>query len=212
MCEESLHQSPILEVYMLLRGIGRTIEFARCVLFAATVAATPLSAQTAVEIAVPSPTGDSKIASLVRVEFDRFKQQTVASLELPPVRASTADGRSFTTLRPSAHFVYKGETPQVPDFVLLMVQSRSAQWEYLRCHDLLFLVDGKPFETPAADHDGRVLRPGVGETVTVMLPPAALIAMANATKVEAKLCRDEFEFDQQARLAFRELASRMKSQ
>lgn len=65
-------------------------------------------------------------------------------------------------------------------------------WKYLRCHRVNWLIDGQPLETEEAKHDGSVERYGVNEIVQQPLTIDQMRAIGAASKVEYRICDDEF--------------------
>jgi hypothetical protein len=76
--------------------------------------------------------------------------------------------------------------------VLVSVNRSSSEWQYLRCHTLDFLADGRPVPLPEARHDGNVRSGGVYESVQVHVPVDTLERLARAATVRGRVCADEF--------------------
>lgn len=144
---------------------------------------------------------DSAGTGTVEVEYDRFKNQTTATLRIPNV----GSGFALTAL-----YSMPGDTPSPPENVVVMLSASSNDWQYLRCYNVDMLVDGRPIQTGKVDHDGRVGRGYVLEFITFELPTADFIKLANASTADLRVCRTEFKLLSPDFRAFRDLASRMK--
>jgi hypothetical protein len=135
-------------------------------------------------------------------EYDRFKDQTVVTLR--PRGAEFLRGRSLAW-----SYLFSGNEPALPEVVLLTVFSGGDTWKYIDCHDLSILVDDNHAMNLPSDWDGQVEDNGdVGEWVMVGLAIDEFLEIVNATKVELKLCNDEFALSSDQMEALRDVASR----
>lgn len=164
---------------------------------------------------VPAPTRDTSIdiplqntykhTSTITEEYDRFKKETVITMY-----SSLADSFKGRPHGLVVIYSYPGEKAQIPDKVEIGFSSTYEDWTYLRCHDLTFLIDGEPVSV-RSEHIGDVLSGGsVAETVIGFLTPQIFLQMANAKKLEGKICNDEFVFSESQMEALRDTASRMR--
>lgn len=69
----------------------------------------------------------------------------------------------------------------------------NSTWKYLRCKQLVFLLDGRPYPIDAW-HDGKVDRRSVQESFTMALTPEQVNDLAAAQMIEFKACNDERKF------------------
>lgn len=135
--------------------------------------------------------------SALLVEEDEFTQQTRATVrdEMPP------HGFTVSLLT---------QLPGAAEFGAMLVFSRgSADWRYLRCHHVDMLVDGQPLALTDEEHDGRVLRGGVSEHVSVRLDGAALQVLLAAREVRARICADAWTFTPRMMAGFVELRAHL---
>lgn len=116
-------------------------------------------------------------------EYDRFKDTTTIT---------AASKYRQKPLKTSFIVSANGKGPVKDDIVILTAHSTSPDWQYLRCHQLDFLVDGEPFSPGETKHTGRVGRGYVSEHVTARMSWDAFVKLSAAKKVEGRLCRTEF--------------------
>jgi hypothetical protein len=116
----------------------------------------------------------------VTTETDRFTQSSIISYVNP-----TKD--TFNQLNFMIHAVHKGNESTAR----LTFYSNSENWKYLDCHDLKWLVDGKPLDLPTAYHKGSVQRRGVAESISQAITSEQLIQMGSAHTVDYRLCSNE---------------------
>jgi len=160
------------------------------------------SSGAAPHLAIP-PRGEySHSAQISEQVCDKFKDYCTTTL----------DGIHLTDgLELSFYFVYpppKIRTP--PKTVTIMLTRSGDDWEYLKCHDLTFLLDGHVRLPVDSEHDGDVLSSGgVIEFITVDLPRATFLRIALAKKVALKLCLTEAELSEDDQRGLLDLASRM---
>ena len=136
----------------------------------------------------------------IEVENDRFTGRRSVSNTVSP-----AKGDLKTPIR--VFKVAQEKTGQVTYGAIFMTIAR--EWRYLNCHPFDWLVDGepmKPIEPPA--HRGEVMREGtvsVLEVVYMGLSRAQFQQLADAQKVEYRICRDEFQLTEEDLLGVREV-------
>ena len=124
----------------------------------------------------------------IEVENDRFTGKRSVSNTVSP-----AKGDLRTPIR--VFKVAQEKTGQVTYGAIFMTVAR--EWRYLNCHSFDWLVDGEPMKPiePAA-HRGEVMRGGsvsVLEVVYMGLSRDQFQQLADAQKVEYRICRDEFQ-------------------
>ncbi len=123
-----------------------------------------------------------------KVSYDRFKDRTEVSASKPGVNLE-----GFNLLW-SATFPGQDLVSRAPARLIIMTSSK--EWQYLRCHDVNILVDGKPAAVGANKHQGEVQRGYVVESVFVEVPEATMDKLARAASIEMRLCRTEYRFDE----------------
>ncbi len=138
------------------------------------------------------------------VEFDRFTNRTEVSL-----RDMSFGNPEQGVFELTAFYSMVGKQPSKPRQVHFMLSKRSTTWEYLHCHNVDLLVDGRAIPVEAS-HDGRVGDGYVLEFVEFDLPLASFLRLTTASKVEARVCRTELAIGILQMSALRNLASRMK--
>lgn len=136
----------------------------------------------------------------VAAEYDRFRNNTVVTAE-----TELQNGLKLRVL-----YVSDGQTTTRPGSIGLTLISDSRDWEYLRCHHLNFLVDGKPFPVGEVDHDGTVGRGYVLEYINIEMPVARFTQLARASRVEGRICNTEFSLREEQLQLLRDLANRTK--
>ncbi len=141
----------------------------------------------------------------IKEEFDRFKNTTEVSL-LPDYgeMISAEQGALFV------FYSYAEKTPRPPSVVGIGFWSVNDNWEYLRCHNLIFLVDGAPLAVET-QHEGEVMSGNVSESVIGQIGIRDFLTLVGAQSIEGKLCNTEFKLTTEQREALRDVASRMKT-
>jgi hypothetical protein len=141
---------------------------------------------------------------IVESKYDEFKKQNVVTYQAYVLHKDSGVG-SGGTARTAAGLPLQYElrllaVKEQPEVVGIQILSESKDWVYLKCHTLDLLVDGNPLSAGETDHDGDTgIRtstgdPGVRETITAVLPPAAVVQMAGAKEIRGRLCGDEWSF------------------
>jgi len=154
------------------------------------------------------PRGTYKHTYTVTEEFDRFGDKTVVVLPPQPweiwkERPPGPGGLQVT-------YSYPGTAPTLPSEVYLGLVSLVDTWQYLDCHNLTLLLDGRVRMPLKAEHDGRVWAGSLRETVYGILSVNEFLQIVNAKKVEGQLCNTEFVLSTDQMEALRDLASRMQ--
>jgi hypothetical protein len=82
------------------------------------------------------------------------------------------------------------------DAGILMIDSLSDDWTYLRCHRIDLLADDAPVPLAGeTNHEGTILpNAQVEEHVSVAMTATAMDQIAHASKLEARICQDELSF------------------
>jgi hypothetical protein len=129
----------------------------------------------------------------LQVRHDKFTQTKSISTQGAAVfPVNNYDGVNYpASFRPnisiSALAYYKGDSlTEVSDRVLLSIRCMSTDWQFLRYHDLWFMVDGEGmrFET---DHDGSVGGGYVTESISTWIPTDTFKRIVAAPQVEGKI-------------------------
>ena len=136
-------------------------------------------------------------------EFDRFTSTTNVLLKPDFDEADGEPGSLFVL------YSYEGEGPTPPATVEFSFYSSHDGWKYLKCHSLYFLLDGEKQMAVDTDHRGNVGKGYVTEFVSATFTLKDFLAIVNSTKVEGRLCNDEFKFSLNQMSALRDFASRM---
>lgn len=144
----------------------------------------------------------------VKTTYDRFKDRTNIVAARP-----VDDVAAFGGLHLVWQANYTGQAIQTkPSEIAFAVMSGNRSWEYLRCHDVAFLADGKPVITGKSTHNGRVLKGFVHETVITPVSAASLEQLRRAQKIEMQLCRKEHAFDEKDVQVLREFVTSITPQ
>lgn len=138
---------------------------------------------------------------------DRFtgERKLVYSATIPPGRIDLS--KPAFTLRA---VVKDGVSKVGATFLFASVSNRQgSSWRYLRCHNIDWLVDGKPVTMGETLHQGDVVRGGVMETIGQFVPTEAVAKIGMAQRVEYRVCQDEFYLTGEDIAAFKEFAVRL---
>lgn len=137
----------------------------------------------------------------VTSKYDRFKNRT----EVTSSKEGVSSGTGMLNLMWG--FRYPGEKMQArPGNVEFIIFVFNKSWEYLRCHSVAFLADGKPVSVEGSKHSGDVRQGFIVETIIANLRADAVSQLANAQKVEMQICRTEYTFDDGDMKVLREFA------
>ena len=122
------------------------------------------------------------------INYDRFKNRTELSVKVDvPTHGSGFQSDSVWI----EAIVKAGKL----DLLRFDFWHGADAWKYLNCHDISFLVDGKPFEPAGTDFGSQMSGSLTIEIVYVALTREQLAAWAAAQKIEFRVCRDEHTFD-----------------
>jgi hypothetical protein len=122
----------------------------------------------------------------IQIKYDRFKDKTTVQTDPKKTRG--------TKFQPALVLIgsYGGQSPSKPGVCDLALALQASSWEYLRCHSVACLADGKPVELPPPKHDGHVRRGYVLEFIIMMVPFNTIEQLSKSEKVELKICNTEF--------------------
>jgi hypothetical protein len=124
------------------------------------------------------------------VKFDRFKGITKIDMPLSYAEKSATVGVPQHALSIFGMFYAESKN----DGVGLAVVNYTSDWHYLQCHEIDFLLDGKPFAPVAKPiSNSNVLQAGLlAEHFFIPLTRQELETLTSAKKVEWKICNDEY--------------------
>jgi|GEM_PF-4278942 len=143
---------------------------------------------------IKRPTGDKRLGRGVERQ-DRFRQQRW--LEWRDAFVNTGKGgRDGLLVTASALIADRGQTLSSADAVVeLQFQRWPVPAKLSACSEMIFLADGVTVEPSSVEFSGGRL--------SGQLDFATVAVLANAAKVEGRLCADEFAFDAQHQQRFR---------
>jgi hypothetical protein len=137
----------------------------------------------------------------VSTESDRFTGQTTFTTHLK--------AELNKPLRPMVRATIKKDGSFEGGMVILSGAYHG--WQYLRCHDTHWLLDGKPISLITEMHDGSVMDGGyVSDLIAQPMTLADLRKFAAAQKVEFEVCHDAGEFTPSEMQDLRDLVARLK--
>src|SRR5580693_5673701 len=161
-------------------------------------AAPPLPARAPAEAAPPEPPTTSAFCegNRVSVEEDRFSGETTMKTPL---------AAPYGSLAPMLVAVWeKGFAAR------LMLAGDFKESKYLECHSTYILADGQRVTAGSDSHDGSVRTGSVREIIEVPLDTKTIAQIGAASKIEFKVCNDEFEADFDFLQAAREFACKVR--
>nr|WP_019365240.1 hypothetical protein [Pseudomonas luteola] len=118
-------------------------------------------------------------------EIDRFTGETTISWISPAV---------FDTMVPN---LFAKPSNSASNNAMLFLSGSSKTWRYLHCNQTYWLVDGRPIKPTFQKHDGKMGGRGVVEYIYNEFSLEQVKSMASASKVEFKICNDEYQFTQE---------------
>jgi len=130
--------------------------------------------------------------------YDEFTRSSVVSYEASAKIHSEMSDQKRMRLNLPLSFAFtlrafKGSPDSTSSLTLSSYGSHD--WRYLKCHDLVLLVDGAsiPLQT---EHDGSVGsvagEVSISEVVSTKIDLPTLLVMAHAKELRGRLCADEF--------------------
>jgi hypothetical protein len=139
----------------------------------------------------------------INTTYDKFQNVTLVSLE-PNVAEFNPTPKSV-----SAFFLFSGTVLTVPSTVSLTFISKSTDWQFLRNHDLMMLLNGKERLSFPSTQDGRVGKGYVIEFIDIQVTVAEFLRIVSAETIEVQIFNASFALSLAQREALRDLASRM---
>lgn len=127
----------------------------------------------------------------LEVKYDRFKHRT--ELWAPAISKTSFPKGRFEV---QAFTNFAGEKPDAPPprVAIAFRTSSPNGWEYLKCHGVDALVDGKPFPMPPPRHDGSTIYGSlVHESIRIEPTWAEFSRIAAAKTVEFRVCTTEIK-------------------
>lgn len=117
--------------------------------------------------------------------FDKFKNETTIGTTVKFHEPK----EKLELLECSIFFTFTGQTidANIQSFLLVFHPIGSTEWQFLRSHHLIFLLDGQKLDVGDGEHDGTVVRGGVNEYVLFTVPRETVEKMALAKSVEIQL-------------------------
>jgi hypothetical protein len=151
------------------------------------------------------PPFKEKFGSPFRLEkkYDKFKNTTSISIDLKLTQISE-------DLSISSFFISDGKKIKTPDKVILMITSKSENWNYLNNSDLVFIVDDEIIDLGEMKRTGSVGKGYVLEFLSTTVSIETFLKIINGNKVEGRLFTTEFKLTDEQLEALRDYASRMK--
>jgi hypothetical protein len=134
--------------------------------------------------------------------YDRFTQRTTVKSDVSTEKVLS--GRFSLLLLCS----FEGEVVKEAPNAISASFHYLAEGKYFDCSEAWMLVDGEPMgelEEEWDDNVGRILG-----CVTLRLPFSTVIRMAQAQKVEMKICNDEFELDEEEMSDLRDFVAALR--
>lgn len=142
----------------------------------------------------------SVVHAQLEVEHDRFTQQTVIKTE-----TKAAVGRLKLDGKPALSLLGVYDTDGSLQ-ISLFISSLGTEWRYLNCRRTNWLRDGRPLTMTDPIHNSDVLNSGrVSEDLIVRLTLAQLHQLADAQRVEYKVCNDEYIVSSEEMRDFRDM-------
>jgi hypothetical protein len=77
--------------------------------------------------------------------------------------------------------------------IAIMFVAKSPEYQYLKCHAVSALADGKPVAVGESDHDGEAQKGSVVEYVTLQVNLKTLNTLAKASTVKFTVCNDSVQ-------------------
>lgn len=103
-----------------------------------------------------------------------------------------------------------GTNERAPSTAWALFFEKSDEWEYLRSHDVTFLLDGSKRIALKGSHDGNVGSGYVTEAISVMLTHAQLSSIGAAKTVEVQVGSTECALPAEVKTAIKQTAARTK--
>jgi hypothetical protein len=165
-----------------------------------------LSILLALLISLTLPQGPKPQKSLLKTSYDKLTDRTTVSFGPKSIKGKAL---SITT-----YFSYPGRVPSEPiKHIGLVFDSYSSRdWRYLREQDrvLFILADTERITASPSSIDPIIDLAAIKERLIFTVTVEQLARLAQASKVEVRLGRDEFGLDNETLAALRELQSKIE--
>lgn len=139
----------------------------------------------------PRDKAREKTRGRVKVEYDRFRDVTVVSTsDMEPAQARASGSLALTV-----SFAYKGITKTQASLGTLFFHAMSSSqtgWRFLRDRELIVLADGERMNFGQGDHEGRIYRSMVAETITFSASVEQLERIGKSQTVQLQLGPEEY--------------------
>lgn len=86
--------------------------------------------------------------------------------------------------------------PNTRPSILFILMAKNETWQYLDCHRVDILVNGKPVRPDKVAHNADVRGWGVTEFITAFMNSASFSQITEAQTVKGRVCNDIFELSQ----------------
>ena len=138
------------------------------------------------------------VYSQVNVNYDKFKDQTIATSETTHVES----------LDITVKAMHQGQNAGDVKYYLVF-RTSGKEWRYLNSHGLIFMADGERINLGNGFHDGDVkttrYRVSVSETMIYQIHREDLEKIANSTSLEMKLGANVAQFGPKDKKGMREM-------
>jgi hypothetical protein len=141
-----------------------------------------------------------------RIRSDYTIQDHLGRTQLFPFRVS---GTAQRGLRLSARFLYPGREPQRPDYVVIGLESTSAQPRFAEGRELVWIADGTRVAMPDLERALSRSQHGVIEQLTGALPLRDFLSLARARRLRARIGSVEFALAETDLAALRHFAGKI---
>jgi len=151
----------------------------------------------------------SKFRNSKRFEYyyDKFKDQARFSVGPFNIGGDSAYVFGGSMLGLTAYTFADGKDIKNPDRFILLFDSSSKDWLYLRDCGLNLIVDGERVDLGQCTRQSDIRRGGVTERLFFKLTPEQFTKIANAKVVELRIGRTELKLKDEHLQAFKDLIS-----
>jgi hypothetical protein len=141
-----------------------------------------------------------------RIRSDYTIQDHLGRTQLFPFRVS---GTAQQGLRLSARFLYPGREPRRPDYVVIGLESTSAQPRFAEGRELVWFADGTRVAMPGLERALSKSQRGVIEQLTGTLTLRDFLTLARAQRLRARIGSVEFALAETDLAALRHFAGKI---
>jgi HEAT repeat protein len=141
-----------------------------------------------------------------RIRSDYTIQDHLGRTQIFPFRVS---GTAEEGLRLSARFLYPGREPQRPEYVVIGLESTSAQPRFADGRKLVWIADGARIAMPDLERALSKSQRGVIEQLTGTLPLYDFLTIARAQQLRARIGSVEFALAKSDLAALRYFAGKI---